>query len=81
MGQVQQCCATCISRLVAELPGVFVVWLLADEVVPLVLGRTSPGGSLAEVVSLGMPLATLLWAGNVLATVIGRVRSNLARRS
>lgn len=53
--------------------GVLVVWLLADWVVPLVFGpEFGPAAASLKWISLGMPLATLLWAGNVLATVVGR---------
>lgn len=55
--------------------GVAAVWLLADWAVPLVFGVDfAPAAASLKWISLGMPLATLLWAGNVLATVIGRGR-------
>jgi O-antigen/teichoic acid export membrane protein len=55
--------------------GVAAIWLLADWSVPLVFGLDfAPAAASLKWVSLGMPLTTLLWAGNVLATVIGRGR-------
>jgi O-antigen/teichoic acid export membrane protein len=55
--------------------GVLAVCLLADGVVPLVFGPDfAPAAASLKWISLGMPLATLLWAGNVLATVMGRGR-------
>jgi O-antigen/teichoic acid export membrane protein len=51
------------------------VWLLADWVVPLVFGPDfGPAATSLKWISLGMPLAALLWAGNVFATVVGRGR-------
>jgi O-antigen/teichoic acid export membrane protein len=53
--------------------GVLAVWLLADGAVPLVFGPDFAGAAVSlKWISLGLPLATLLWAGNVLATVMGR---------
>lgn len=53
--------------------GVLAVWLLADAAVPLIFGPDFAGAAVSlKWISLGMPLATLLWAGNILATVMGR---------
>jgi O-antigen/teichoic acid export membrane protein len=53
--------------------GVVAVWLLADRSVPLVFGpEFGPTATSLKWISLGMPLSVILWAGNVLATVIGR---------
>lgn len=55
--------------------GALVVWLLADWAVPLVFGREfAPAAASLKWISLAIPLATLLWAGNVLATVVGQGR-------
>jgi O-antigen/teichoic acid export membrane protein len=55
--------------------GVVGVWLLADWSVPLVFGvEFAPAAAALKWISLGIPLASVLWAGNVLATVIGRGR-------
>jgi O-antigen/teichoic acid export membrane protein len=52
--------------------GVLAVWLLADWAVPLVFGSEfAPAAASLKWISLAMPLAALLWAGNILATVIG----------
>jgi O-antigen/teichoic acid export membrane protein len=53
--------------------GVATIWLLVDWAVPLVFGPDfGPATAALKWISLGMPLTALLWAGNVLATVIGR---------
>ncbi len=53
--------------------GVVAVWLLADGFVPLVFGAEfAPAAASLKWISLGMPLASVLWAGNVFATVIGQ---------
>jgi O-antigen/teichoic acid export membrane protein len=53
--------------------GVIAVWFLADWAVPLVFGPEFTGAAASlKWISLGIPLTTLLWAGNVLATVAGR---------
>jgi O-antigen/teichoic acid export membrane protein len=55
--------------------GVWAVWLVADWAVPLVFGTDFAQASLSlKWISLGVPAAVLLWAGNVTATVIGRGR-------
>jgi O-antigen/teichoic acid export membrane protein len=55
--------------------GVVVVWLMVDWGVPLVFGPDYlPAVSAFKAISFGIPLAGLLWAGNALATVIGRGR-------
>ncbi len=55
--------------------GVWSVWLVADWGVPLVFGMDfAPAAAALKWISLGVPLATLLWAGNVMATVTGRGR-------
>jgi O-antigen/teichoic acid export membrane protein len=58
--------------------GVAVAWLLADRVVPLVFGLDfGPAAASLKWISLGLPPATLVWAGNVLATAVGRGRIRL----
>ncbi len=53
--------------------GVVAVWLCADWATPWVFGPGfAPAAASLKWLSLGIPLATLLWAGNVLATVLGR---------
>lgn len=55
--------------------GVLAVWLLAGWLVPLVFGpEFGPAAASLKWISLGMPLSVVLWAGNVLATVLGRGR-------
>ena len=52
--------------------GVLAVWLLADWAIPLVFGSEfGPAAASLTWISLAMPPAALLWAGNILATVIG----------
>ncbi|HXV42123.1 MAG TPA: hypothetical protein VEC96_03605, partial [Anaerolineae bacterium] len=52
--------------------GVLAVWLLADWAIPLVFGSEfGPAAASLKWISLAMPLAALLWAGNIWATVIG----------
>jgi O-antigen/teichoic acid export membrane protein len=59
--------------------GVIGVWLLADWGVPLVFGpEFTPAAASLKWISLAMPLAAVLWAGNVLATVIGRGKVKFA---
>ena len=59
--------------------GVIGVWLLADWGVPLVFGpEFTPAADSLKWISLAMPLAAVLWAGNVLATVIGRGKVKFA---
>lgn len=53
--------------------GTLVVWLVADWAVPLVFGTDfAPAAAALKWISLGIPLSALLWAGNALATVVGR---------
>jgi O-antigen/teichoic acid export membrane protein len=53
--------------------GVVAVWLVADWAVPFVFGADfGPAAVGLRWISLGIPLAALLWAGNVTATVTGR---------
>lgn len=53
--------------------GTLSVWLVADWAVPLVFGADfAPAAAALKWISLGIPLAALLWAGNALATVVGR---------
>jgi O-antigen/teichoic acid export membrane protein len=53
--------------------GTISVWLLADWGVPLVFGAEfAPAAGALKWISLGIPLAALLWAGNATATVVGR---------
>jgi len=55
--------------------GTVLVWLLADWAVPLVFGGNfAPAAAAIKWISLGIPLAALLWAGNIMATVSGRGR-------
>lgn len=55
--------------------GVIGVWLTADWGVPLVFGADYAAAVPAfKWISLGVPLAGLLWAGNAIATVVGRGR-------
>jgi O-antigen/teichoic acid export membrane protein len=55
--------------------GVVTVWLLADWSVPLVFGpEFAAAAASLKWISLGIPLASLLWAGNVFATVFGQGR-------
>lgn len=74
MGQVRQWLRNFVSYgWWLSCLGVLAVWLLADGVVPLIFGPDFAGAAASlKWISLGMPLATLLWAGNVLATVMGR---------
>lgn len=52
-----------------------IVWLGADWAVPLVFGTDFAPAALAlKGISLGIPLAALLWAGNTVATVTGQGR-------
>jgi O-antigen/teichoic acid export membrane protein len=54
---------------------VIVVWAVADWAVPLVFGMDfAPAAATLKWISLGIPLAVLLWAGNVTATVTGQGR-------
>ena len=51
------------------------VWLAADWATPLVFGPAfQPAAAALKWISLGLPVAALLWAGNVAATVAGRGR-------
>lgn len=51
------------------------VWLAADWAAPLIFGRDfGPAALSLKWISLGIPFAALLWAGNVAATVAGRGR-------
>jgi O-antigen/teichoic acid export membrane protein len=51
------------------------VWLAADRAAPLIFGRDfGPAALSLKWISLGIPFAALLWAGNVSATVAGRGR-------
>lgn len=53
--------------------GTISVWLLADWGVPLVFGAEfAPAAGALKWISLGIPLAALLWAANATATVLGR---------
>ena len=53
--------------------GVIAVWAVADWAVPVVFGADfAPAAAGLKWISLGMPLAVLLWAGNVTATVTGK---------
>jgi O-antigen/teichoic acid export membrane protein len=53
--------------------GVIAVWLLADWSVPLIFGpEFIPAAASLKWISLGIPLTTILWTGNVLATVTGQ---------
>jgi O-antigen/teichoic acid export membrane protein len=53
--------------------GLISIWLVADWAVPLVFGVDfGPAAEGLRWISLGIPLAALLWAGNVTATVTGR---------
>ena len=55
--------------------GVIAVWLVADWGVPLIFGNDfGPAAVALKWISLAFPLAALLWAGNVLATVVGQGR-------
>lgn len=55
---------------------VILVWAAARWAVPLVFGRDfGPAEAAFRVISLGLPLAALLWAGNVTATASGRGRA------
>jgi O-antigen/teichoic acid export membrane protein len=55
--------------------GVIAVWLTADWGVPFVFGVDYlPAVAVFKWISFGIPLAGLLWAGNALATVVGRGR-------
>lgn len=49
------------------------VWLLADWGVPRVFGPDfAPAATVLKWIGLGIPLAALLWAGNLVATLSGR---------
>jgi O-antigen/teichoic acid export membrane protein len=53
--------------------GVITVWAVADWATPLVFGADfAPAAAALKWISLGMPLAVLLWAANVTATVTGK---------
>ncbi len=55
--------------------GIIAVWLVADWGVPLIFGVDfGPAAVALKWISLAFPLAALLWAGNVLATVVGQGR-------
>jgi len=55
--------------------GLALVWLAADWATPLVFGPKFTGAAAAfKWISLGFPLAVLLWAAGVAATVLGRGR-------
>lgn len=59
--------------------GIIAVWLVADWGVPLIFGIDfGPAATALKGISLAFPLAALLWAGNVLATVVGQGRVKLA---
>ena len=48
------------------------VWVLADRAVPVVFGAEFAGAAGAvKWISLGIPLAALVWTGNVTATIAG----------
>jgi O-antigen/teichoic acid export membrane protein len=52
--------------------GVVVVWSTADWGVPLLFGRDyAPAGETFKWISLGIPVAALLWGHNIAATVLG----------
>jgi O-antigen/teichoic acid export membrane protein len=54
---------------------VVAVWAVADWGVPFVFGPDfAPATAALKWISLGIPLAVLLWAGNVTATVTGQGR-------
>ncbi len=56
--------------------GVVLVWVAARGLTPLVFGADfAPAAACFKWISLGIPLAVLLWAGNVVATVTGRGRT------
>jgi O-antigen/teichoic acid export membrane protein len=51
---------------------VALVWLLADWAVPVVFGAEFSGAAGAvKWISLGIPLAALVWTGNITATIVG----------
>lgn len=53
--------------------GALAVWLLADRLVPLIFGQDfGPAADAMRWISLGIPLAVVVWAGNVVATISGR---------
>ena len=53
--------------------GAIAVWLLADWGVPFVFGIDfAPATAALKWISVGIPLAALLWAGNTMATVTGQ---------
>lgn len=58
--------------------GTAAIWLAADWASSLVFGRDFGAAAAAlKWISLGIPLAALLWAGNVVATITGRGRVKL----
>jgi O-antigen/teichoic acid export membrane protein len=58
--------------------GVVLVWATADWLTPLVFGADfAPAAASLKWISLGMPIAALLAAANVLATVSGRGRARM----
>ncbi len=59
--------------------GTVLTWLLAGWLIPLVFGpEFAPAVPVFQWLSLSLPLAALVWAGGVAATVIGRGRVKLA---
>lgn len=55
--------------------GILLVWLAADWALPLIFGADFRPAALAfKGISLGLPLAALLWAGSTVATVTGQGR-------
>jgi O-antigen/teichoic acid export membrane protein len=55
--------------------GVVSLWFVADWLVPLVFGPDfGPAALVLKWISLGIPLTTLLWTGNTVATLTGRGR-------
>ncbi len=55
--------------------GIVIVWLVADWGVPFLFGVDfGPAAAALKWISLAFPLAALLWASNVLATVVGQGR-------
>lgn len=55
--------------------GTVTIWLVADRGVLLVFGAEfAPAAAALKWISLGLPVAALLWAGNMVATVTGQGR-------
>ena len=55
------------------------VWALADWAVPVVFGPEFSGAAGAiKWISLGIPLAALVWTGNVTATIVGHGKTKFA---